>query len=126
WMRFLAGSVVTIAWVISTRQSLRPTRQELRPLGWLVLLFVTQITFMNVGQDHTTASHAVVIGTTFPLWTGIFSHFFIPGDRLTVRRITGTIIAYAGVVAIFGQSLGTSSGTLTGDVLMLGSAALLA
>jgi drug/metabolite transporter (DMT)-like permease len=125
WMRFVAGGIVTVAWALSTRQPLRPTRRELRPLGWLALLFVTQIALMNIGQDHTTASHAVVINTTFPLWTGVFAHFFVPGDRLSTPRMLGTLIAYAGVVAIFAQSLTASGGTVLGDVLMLGSAALL-
>src|SRR5690606_9737023 len=124
-MRFVAGGIVTLAWALSTKQSLRPSREELRPLGWLALLFTTQIAFMNVGQDNTTASHAVVINTTFPLWTGVFAHFFVPGDRLTPLRTTGTLVAYAGAVVIFAQRLGASEGTRTGDALMLGSASLL-
>lgn len=125
WMRFVAGGIVTVAWAVSTRQSLWPTRAELRPLGWLALLFTSQIAFMNIGQDHTTASHGVVINTTFPLWTGVIAHFFVPGDRLSPRRTAGTLLAYGGVVAIFAQSLGSGEGTLTGDLLMVGSAVLL-
>ncbi|MDO9445084.1 MAG: DMT family transporter [Dehalococcoidia bacterium] len=125
WMRFVAGGIVTVAWAISTKQSLRPTRPELRPLAGLAALFTAQIAFMNIGQDHTTASHAVVINTTFPLWTGVIAHFFVRGDRLTRGRTIGTLVAYAGVVAVFGQSLGSSGGTALGDALMLCSAALL-
>ncbi|MBM3141048.1 MAG: DMT family transporter [Chloroflexi bacterium] len=124
WMRFVAGGVVTLAWALSTRQPLRPTRSEWRPLGGLALLFVTQIAFMNIGQDHTTATHAVVLNTTFPLWTGVIAHFFVPGDRLSPLRTLGTLVAYGGVVALFAQSL-AGGGQLTGDLLMLGSAALL-
>jgi drug/metabolite transporter (DMT)-like permease len=124
WMRFVAGALVTITWAVRTKQPLRPTRSELRPLTGLALLFVVQIAFMNIGQDHTTASHAVVINTTFPLWTGVFAHFFVRGDRLTPVRSLGTLVAYAGIVVVFAQSL-TEGGSLTGDVLMLCSAALL-
>ena len=81
WLRFVIGGLVTIVWALQTKQPIRPTRRELKPLGGLALLFVTQIAFMNIGQDHTTASHAVVINTTFPLWTGVIAHFFVPGDR---------------------------------------------
>ena len=123
-LRFVAGGVVTVAWAISTRQSLWPTRREWRPLAWLAVLFVTQIAFMNIGQDHTTAAHAVVVNTTYPLWTGVFAHFFVPGDRLSVGRAAGTVIAYGGVVVLFAQSL-TGGGTLTGDALMLCSASML-
>ena len=126
WMRFVVGGLVTIVWAVWTKQPIRPTRRELRPLGGLALLFVTQIAFMNIGQDHTTASHAVVINTTFPLWTGVIAHFFVPGDRMSPLRTVGTLIAYLGVVVVFAQSLGSSNGTLLGDLLMLGSAVLLA
>jgi drug/metabolite transporter (DMT)-like permease len=125
WMRFVIGGLVTIVWALWTRQEIRPKRSELRPLGWLALLFVTQIAFMNIGQDHTTASHAVVVNTTFPLWTGVIAHFFVPGDRMSPVRTAGTLLAYSGVVVVFAQSLGSSDGTLLGDVLMLGSAVLL-
>lgn len=124
WMRFVAGGIVTIAWALSTRQSLRPTRAELGPMGWLALLFVTQIAFMNIGQDHTTAAHAVVLNSTFPLWTGVFAHFFVPGDRLSPVRAVGTLVAYGGVFSLFAQSF-TGGGEPLGDALMLCSAALL-
>lgn len=123
--RFLAGGLVTIGWALYTKQSMMPARGEFRALFWLGVLFISQIAFMNVGQDYTTASHGVVINTTFPLWTGVIAHFFVPGDRLTPGRALGTLIAYSGVVAIFAQSLGSSGDTLVGDLLMVGSAALL-
>lgn len=123
--RFIAGGVATVAWALYTKQSMIPTRKDLPALAGLAVLFSVQIAFMNIGQDHTTASHAVVINTTFPLWTGVVAHFLVPGDRLTAGRVIGTLIAYSGVVAVFAGSLGSSSGTLLGDLLMVGSAALL-
>ncbi|MEX2376231.1 MAG: DMT family transporter [Dehalococcoidia bacterium] len=123
--RFIVGGLVTIAWAIYTKQSMVPRRGELRALFWLGVLFVSQIAFMNIGQDYTTAAHGVVINTTFPLWTGVIAHFFVPGDRLSPGRAVGTLVAYSGVVAIFAQSLGSADGTLVGDLLMVGSAALL-
>jgi len=123
--RFLAAGVVTIAWALYTKQSMVPKRADVPALAGLALLFASQIAFMNIGQDHTTASHAVVIGTTFPLWTGVVAHFVVPGDRLTRGRIIGTLVAYGGVFAVFAQSFGSSDATLLGDALMVGSAALL-
>jgi drug/metabolite transporter (DMT)-like permease len=40
-------------------------------------------------------------------------------------RSAGALVAYLGVLVMFAQSLGSSHGTLLGDLLMLGSAALL-
>lgn len=123
--RFVAGGIVTIAWALATKQSMIPTRRDLPFLGGLAVLFSAQIALMNIGQDHTTASHASVIGQTFPLWTGVIAHFVVPGDRLTMPRIIGTLVAYLGVVAVVSQGFEASSETLVGDVLMVGSAILL-
>ena len=111
-------------WALVTRRSLRVKRSEWAPLAGIGALFSAQIAFMNIGQDQTTAGHAAVILSTFPLWTGVIAHFLVPGDRLSVGRAIGTAVAYCGVVVIFSSSLGGDAG-LRGDLLMLISAALL-
>jgi drug/metabolite transporter (DMT)-like permease len=92
----------------------------------LGVLFTVQLAFMNVGQDYTTAGHAVIVTTTFPLWTGVFAHFFVPGDRMSRSRTFGTLVAYSGVVAVFYKGFAESSSDfLIGDLLLLVSAMLL-
>ena len=105
-MRMALGGIVVIGYAIVTRTSLRPSRRELRPLAGLGVLFVVQTTLMYVGGDHTTAGHASVLIFTFPLWTSIFGHFFVPGDRMSRGRTGGLLIAYGGVVVVFAGGLG--------------------
>ncbi|HJM75347.1 MAG TPA: DMT family transporter [Dehalococcoidia bacterium] len=124
WMRTVLGGAVVLLWALATKQSLRVGRGEWVPLTGLGVLFAAQIVFMNIGQDKTTAGHAAVIISTFPLWTGVIAHFLVPGDRLSVGRATGTVIAYTGVIVIFSSNLGSETG-VAGDLMMLVSAALL-
>lgn len=124
WMRFVLGTVVVLLWALATKQSFRVLRSEWWPLIGLGVLFSSQIAFMNVGQDHTTAGHAAVITATFPLWTGVIAHFVVPGDRLNRERVIGTLLAYAGVVALFSTGL-EGDATIGGDLLMTVSAVLL-
>lgn len=126
WIRFGLGLIVVLIWAAVTRQSLRVERREWRPMLTLGVLFAVQLAFLNFGQDHTSASHAVIINTTYPLWTGILAHFVIPGDRLNRTRFLGTLVAYGGVVVLFWKGLGGGTGTLLGDGLTLVSALLLA
>jgi len=126
YLRFLLGAIVVLIYAIATKQSFRILRHEWMPLGLLGVLFTVQLAFMNVGQDYTTAGHAVVVTTTFPLWTGVFAHFFVPGDRMSRSRTFGTLIAYSGVVAVFYKGFADSSSEfLIGDLLLLVSAMLL-
>ena len=125
WLRFVLGGAVVLIYAIATRQSLKIYRYEVRPMVLLGLLFSVQLAFMNVGQDYTTAGHAVIVSTTFPLWTAIFAHFFVPGDTMSRKRTLGTLVAYTGVVAVFAKSFTLGTEFIIGDLLMLGSAILL-
>jgi drug/metabolite transporter (DMT)-like permease len=128
-MRFAIGGAVVLIWALATRQSMRVLRAEWLPLAGLGLLFSAQLAFMNIGQDRTTVGHAAVITATFPLWTGLFAHFIVPGDRFTPLRVAATIIAYAGVVVVLSAGLDGSAelegATIAGDLLTLASAMLL-
>ncbi len=126
YLRFILGAIVVLIYAILTKQSFRVNKYEWIPLVLLGILFTVQLAFMNIGQDFTTAGHAVIVMTTFPLWTGVFAHFFVPGDRLSRSRILGTLVAYSGVVAVFYKGFAESSfDFLLGDLLLLMSAVLL-
>ena len=126
WLRFAIGGVVVLIYADATRQSFRVLRHEWVPLALLGTLFTVQLAFMNIGQDFSTAGHAVVVTSTFPLWTGVFAHFFVPGDRMSRSRTLGTLVAYSGVIAVFYKGFADSSSDfLVGDLLLLGSAVLL-
>ena len=126
YLRFILGAIVVLIYAILTKQSFRVNKYEWIPLVLLGILFTVQLAFMNIGQDFTTAGHAVIVMTTFPLWTGVFAHFFVPGDRLSRSRILGTLIAYSGVVAVFYKGFAESSfDFLLGDLLLLMSSVLL-
>ncbi len=130
-MRFALGLVVVILWALAARQSFRIYRSEAFPLLLLGILFSVQLAFMNIGQDLTTAGHAGVVITTFPLWATVFAHLFVPGDKLSKRRALGAAIAYGGVVIVFIRSLlgefesPNASNPWLGDLLLLISAVLL-
>ena len=126
WLRFAIGGVVVLIYAVATRQSFRVLRHEWVPLALLGTLFTVQLAFMNIGQDFSTEGHPVVVTSPFPLWTGVFAHFFVPGDRMSRSRTLGTLVAYSGVIAVFYKGFADSSSDfLVGDLLLLGSAVLL-
>ena len=125
YLRFILGGIVVLVYSLATRQDLRIYRSEVGPMIFLGLLFTVQLAFMNIGQDYTSAGHAVIVTTTFPLWTSVFAHFFVPGDRMSRRRTLGTLVAYGGVIAVFSRSLTLGNDFIIGDLLLLGSAILL-
>jgi drug/metabolite transporter (DMT)-like permease len=126
WMRFVLGGLVVFAHARFRRESLRVEKDERGALLGLGILFAAQLALLNLGQDRTSSGHAAVIISAYPLWTALFAHFFVPGDRLTPPRSLGALIAYAGVVAVFSASVrGSSSVSLSGDLLLAISSVLL-
>ncbi len=124
-IRMALGGAVILLYAIVTRTPVRPIRDELRPLIGLGALFVVQTYLMYAGGDMTSSGHASVLIFSFPLWTALFGHFFIPGDRMSIRRTGGLLIAYGGVVVVFIGGLRAPGSTIQGDMMMLASAMML-
>jgi drug/metabolite transporter (DMT)-like permease len=119
YMRFALAGVMLVLWALVTRRPMVPRRNEVLPLLLLVATFVGTIAATNFGQDRTSASHSVVILTTFPIWTAILAHLFVRGDRMGRAQVAGVALSYAGVVATFAPSLGEGGAQLQGDILIL-------
>jgi len=127
WMRFLLGGLVIVLWAGFTGRAAGFTLAagEPRPLLVLGLIFTAQIGLMNVGTALTSAAHGSVVLNLYAVHTVVLAHFLIPGDRLTLRRLAGVLVAYGGIAVLFagGQGGGAS---LLGDALVFVSALLLA
>ena len=127
-LRFLVGGTVILVWAASTGRlrGLRMARDEWGPLGGLGLLLAVQMGSMNFATAMTTAAHAAVILNLYAVHTVVLAHFLIPGDRLTLRRLTGVVVAYAGIVVLFDRGFALGGPTMVGDAIMFGSALILA
>ena len=127
WMRFVIGGTAIALWAWATGRfaGFRVARAEWQPLIVLALIFTGQVGSMNIGTSLTSAAHASVILNLYSVHTVVLSHFLIPGDRLTVKRFAGVLVAYAGIVLLFAGQLGGAS-SLLGDAIVFVSAFLLA
>jgi drug/metabolite transporter (DMT)-like permease len=128
WVRFLLGGAAILVWAAVTGRlaTVRLAPGEWRPLVVVALLFTAQIVSMNIGTSLTSAAHAAVILNSYVVHTVVLAHFLVPGDRLTPRGLAGVLTGYLGVVLLFVRAGGGPSATLAGDLIMFGSAFLLA
>ncbi len=127
WMRFLLGglSILAWAWWSGALADFRIGRRERLPLAFLGLLFTAQVGCLNLGTELTSASHSVVLLNAYAVHTVVLAHFMVPGDRLTARKLSGVLTAYAGIVLLFVRQFGGGGATLLGDVIVSVSALLL-
>ncbi|MCY4438334.1 MAG: DMT family transporter [Chloroflexi bacterium] len=124
--RFIIGLAAVTGWAWWQRVRIKLEPGELVPLIYLSLIFLLQIIALNVGTHYTTSSRSIVLNSTYPLFTTLFAHFLIRGDRLTVLKTLGILLAFGGVTVTFMESLNLASGDfLIGDIVVLASGGLL-
>lgn len=124
--RFLLGGLTVLLWAGLMRIPVRLQAGEGRRLGLLVLIFIAQIYLLNAGTDITLAGRSTVFISTYPFFTALFAHIFIPGDRLSRLKVLGMALSFAGVALIFAETLLLGElAYLPGDLMVLLSGLLL-
>lgn len=106
--------------------SMRMRFGELPRLMLLTLLYILHTVALNIGTHLTTAARSTVFFSLYPLFTVLFGHFFLPNDRLTVKKTVGVVIAFVGVFFTLVPSLQGSNISLMGDLIVTLAACFLA
>ncbi|ETA82353.1 DMT family transporter [Youngiibacter fragilis] len=95
--RFLVGSIALFTYSYFKKVPL-PSRQNLR---WYMLCGLLQTTYFNVAIQvsllHTSAGLVSVLTYSMPLFFSVLAHFFIPGERLSLRKTIGICLGLAGL-----------------------------
>jgi drug/metabolite transporter (DMT)-like permease len=70
-----------------------------------VVLFAADYGLIYWAEQFLDSGLTAILFATLPLITIVFAHLFLPGDRITGRKLAGTLLAFFGVVALFGDHL---------------------
>jgi drug/metabolite transporter (DMT)-like permease len=71
------------------------------------------------GTQYVESGMAAVLFATMPFFVAVLAHFFVEGERLTILKVFGMAVGFAGIVLIFADNLGAK-----GLIGMLGMAAV--
>ncbi len=89
------------------------------------LLFSGEFILIYWGLEFTNASRAVIFINTAPFAVALGAQIFLPGETLTRSQAAGLVLAFAGIVAAFNESLNLPTrDMLIGDLMLLGAAVL--
>ena len=118
--RFFVGAVVLFG-VVYLKKIPMPSKKNLK---WYVLCGFLQTTYFNlaiqISLNYISAGLVSVLTYSMPLFFCILAHFFIPGERLTVRKMIGIIIGIMGL--FFALNINHLDGELLTLILALSSA----
>ncbi len=85
------------------------------------LLFGIEFVLIFIGLEYTTVARSALLVNTMPFWVLVGAHFLL-GERMTVGKVLGLLLAFAGVALVFSDRLSLpSADALFGDVLSLGA-----
>jgi drug/metabolite transporter (DMT)-like permease len=90
---------------------MRYARAEVQSLAILTAMFFYINVTAYVGTSWTTAGRATVFFYTQPLFLALLAPYFLPGDRLTSRKLCGLGLALCGIVALFFTKLSGREGS---------------
>ncbi len=98
-----------------------PTRREILIPGLLTgFFFAAEFALLFQALKWTSVARASIFFYTMPFWVAVAAHFLIPGERLSLIRILGLVMAILGVtVALSTNTSQAGPYALIGDLMAL-------
>ena len=124
-IRSIGSAVLLLIWMAVRRQPLME-RDGTFWYGIVAgLLFAVEFILIFWGLEFTNASRAVVFLYLAPFVVATGAHLFLPGEKLRVIQVAGLCCAFAGIMAVFYESLTLPTHRMLVGDCMLAAAALL-
>ena len=118
-IRFGIAAVVIAVWARLTGRSFRLQPGQAKHLMVFSMLFAVQLSLFYMGLERTHVSRGTLLGNLLPFIILILAHFFIPGDRITPRKLAGLLLGFSGVVFVFIDNQGLTGRMRSGDIFVL-------
>ena len=114
--RVLFGLLFGIAVILVQREKMPRTLKAWTPLLVLGLTNVAIPFFLiSWGEKTIDSGVASILDATVPLFTIVVAHFLLHDDKMTVQKVVGLLIGFAGVVVLMSKDIGSSAGSLLGQ-----------
>jgi len=123
-IRFGVASITIILWAKITGRSFKIKKGQFLQLFVISIVFTFQLSLFYLGLNKSNASRGTLLANFQPFFTLFLAHFFIPGDRITKRKVVGILMGFAGVAFVFLEKEGVASDFNTGDMMILAAAFL--
>jgi drug/metabolite transporter (DMT)-like permease len=104
---FVEGRLLIATLALGTVIFLRGEAIPRTRRAWLPLMAmgifngVIPYTMITWGETHITSGLAAILTAAMPLFTILLAHFWTRNERMTLLRLIGVLIGFAGVVVVF-------------------------
>ena len=89
----------------------------------LLLLGLTNVAIpfflISWGEKTIDSAVASILDATVPLFTILIAHFLLQDDKMTVPKVLGLLMGFAGVIVLMSKDIGASTGSLLGQLAVI-------
>ena len=100
---FIAGAVMAIIVAVTGARWPRGRSEWALVVVIAVLMFAGDYGAIYWSEQYIDSGLTAILFATLPLLTIAVAHVYLPGERITATKFTGTLLAFAGVIALFGD-----------------------
>jgi drug/metabolite transporter (DMT)-like permease len=118
-LRFIMASIAIYAWARLTGQPFAINRRQVLQLLVLTVIFTVQISLFYFGLSKTYAARATLLVNLQPFLVLLLAHFFVPGDRITIRKFLGLLVGFMGVMLLFVEKAPWLAPYALGDLVIV-------
>ncbi|HJR81715.1 MAG TPA: DMT family transporter [Anaerolineales bacterium] len=118
--RVLFGLLFGIVVIYIQRIQWPRTLKEWTPLVVLGILNIAIPFFLiSWGEQSIDSAVASILNATVPLFTILIAHYLLQDDKMTVPKVLGLLIGFAGVVILMSKDIGASLGSVLGQLAIV-------
>jgi drug/metabolite transporter (DMT)-like permease len=118
--RVLFGLLFSITVILIQRVSLPRTFKQWLPFLILGISNVAIPFFLiSWGEQAIDSGVAAILDSTVPLFTIVIAHYLLHDDKMTVPKVLGLLIGFAGVIVLMSKDIGTSIGPILGQLAVV-------
>ena len=118
--RVLFGLLFGVAVIVIQRVQLPRSLKEWFPP---LLLGITNVAIpfflISWGEQSIDSAVAAILDATVPLFTILIAHYLLHDDKMTVPKVAGLLIGFAGVVILMSKDIGASFGSVRGQLAVI-------
>lgn len=98
------------------------------PRGWrgwfpFIILGLTNIAIpiflITWGELYIDSAVASILNATVPLFALVIAHFMLQDDKMTLNKVVGILIGFAGVVFIMGKDISVTRSSALGQLAVI-------
>ena len=120
---FIAGAVMTVAAWLTRARWPRTQREWLAVAVVGLLMFAADYGLIYWAEQYIESGLTAVLFATLPLMTLFAARAYLPGQRITARKLSSSLLALAGTIALFADRLRLDSYAVKPMLAVLAGAA---